>query len=89
MTKTRKSTAKAPRKSSASPDVADLARGANGLMEPVDPKDVAQGLVAAQMQAMSTMMTASAEMTAATFRAMSTMWDMSLPKSRGDRDEDR
>ncbi|KUF12761.1 hypothetical protein [Pseudoponticoccus marisrubri] len=70
------------------PEVADLARGANGLDEPSDPQEIAQGLMAAQMQAMSTMMAASAEMTAATFRAMSQMWGASLPRGRGDREED-
>ncbi|WP_323766513.1 hypothetical protein [Antarctobacter sp.] len=69
-------------------EVADLARGANGLGEPADPQEIAQGLLKAQMEAMNTMMSASVDMTAATLKAMTQMWGMGAAK-RPDEDEDR
>ena len=71
------------------PGVADLARAANGVGEPVDPQEIAQGLMKAQMEAMNTMVSASMSMTAATLKAMTQVWGMGLPGRRRDGDADR
>ena len=88
MTKTReRSSAASQRTERSDPEVADLARGANGLGEPVDPQEIAQGLLKAQVEAMNTMMTASVDMTTATLKAMTQMWGVGTPKRRyGDKD---
>lgn len=70
------------------PEVADLARGANGLGEPADPQEIAQGLLKVQMEAMNTMMTASVDITTATLKAMTQMWGMGAT-GRRDGDKDR
>jgi hypothetical protein len=71
------------------PGIADLARGANGLGEPVDPQDLAHGLMKAHLSAMNTMVTASLSVTTATIKVMSQMWSVGMPKGRSDREEDR
>ena len=71
------------------PEIADLARGANGLGDPADPQEIAQGMMKAHLEAMNTMVSASVDMTAATLKAMTQMWGMGVPKGRRDVDEDR
>lgn len=66
------------------PEIADLARGANGLSEPTDPQEIAQGLVTAQVEAMNTMVSASVNMTTATLKAMTQFWGLGVPKRRDD-----
>ncbi|WP_417206196.1 hypothetical protein [Antarctobacter sp.] len=88
MTRSRGKDAPSRRAERSDPEVADLARGANGLGEPADPQEIAQGLLKAQMEAMNAMMSASVDMTTATLKAMTQMWGASAPKRR-DEDADR
>jgi hypothetical protein len=62
------------------PSVADIARGANGLNEFQDMEDAARGLMAAQVNVMNTMVSASMSATTASLRAMTQFWTAALPK---------
>ncbi|WP_136442943.1 hypothetical protein [Pacificoceanicola onchidii] len=55
-------------------DVADLARGADGLTEGYDAETVARGLLEAQLAAASAMFTASMAVTTGSFKAMAAFW---------------
>lgn len=67
-------------------DVADLARGSDGLGEAYDADAVARGLLEAQLAAASAMVTASMAVTTGSFRAMAAFWG-SARSERSDKDD--
>ncbi|MFZ5964530.1 hypothetical protein ACOXXX_16405 [Thalassococcus sp. BH17M4-6] len=70
------------------PGIADLARGANGLGEPLDMQEIGRSMMAAQIEAMNTMFTASMSATARSLASVAQFWGAALPRSDGRRDKD-